>query len=54
MPKDRCELLTDSKHQYFLPELFALVLWNTEGPGAAIDVTGVLPDGIDATLEEVD
>lgn len=50
----RSELLTNSHHQDFLPELLTLGLLYTEGPRSAVDVTGVFPHRLDTALEEVD
>ena len=47
------EFFADGEHQDFLPEGFGLRFRHAEGPGAAFDVAGVLPDGLHAPLEEV-
>lgn len=48
------ELLSDGEHQQFLPELLALIFRHAESPSPTVDVAGIFPDGLDATLEEVD
>ena len=48
------ELLADGHHEDFHPEILARILVEAEGPAAAVDVSRVFPDGLDAALEEVD
>lgn len=47
------ELFADGEHQDFCPEFQRLRFGDAERPGAAFDVAGVLPHGLDAALEEV-
>ena len=48
-----CELLPDGEEQDLLPRLLGLVLRHAESPRTALYIAGVLPDGLDAALEEV-
>ena len=49
----RRKLLPNSKHQHLLPEPLTLILLNAERPRSAVDVAAVLPNRLDAALEEV-
>ena len=47
------EVLSDSEGKQLFPESIGIFFGDAEIPGSAIDVSGVLPYGFDAFLEEV-
>lgn len=47
------EFFADCEHQDLLPELFRLRFRHAEGPRSTFNVAGILPDGLDAPLEEM-
>lgn len=52
--KDALQLLPNGQQLHPRPDIRADALGHAEGPAAAVDVATVLPDWLEAGLEEVD
>ena len=48
------KLLAHGHHEHLFPEILSQGFWNAERPCAALHIARILPDRLDAALEEVD